>query len=246
MTRETVNCRSIIKMLLWLYLGILTIHSEITSCADEILPRAPAAVRYDALKNQCPFALATPVAAPELPKASFAANWYVSGIGRLGGEDFVSIKSRDLASQFSLYGGETDPKTGVVLVSVKWMEGVGKSTVVLKKGAETAQLEFNEAEVHGAPQPATVANGTPNGRPPMPPAGSAPVGPAGKGPLPSTANRPAAFGSAPGQMVAAPANAPRNAVMNQTAKFHPAPNAPVGVVQPGSRLVVVPRIQPPQ
>src|ERR1700761_4158038 len=71
--------------------------------ADEMLPQARALTRYEAMKGQCPFAITTRTAEPEPPKASFAANWYVSGLGQLGGEDFVSIKSRDLTSQFSLY-----------------------------------------------------------------------------------------------------------------------------------------------
>ncbi len=45
-------------------------------------------------------------AAAGSPKASFAQNWYVAGIGRLQDEDFVSVKSRDLSSQFTLRGRE--------------------------------------------------------------------------------------------------------------------------------------------
>jgi len=39
-----------------------------------------------------PFAVATPVAPAAEPQASFAANWFVSGIARIGDQDFVTIK----------------------------------------------------------------------------------------------------------------------------------------------------------
>ena len=90
---------------------------------------------------------------PAAPQASFAARWFVSGIARIGSEDFVTIKSRDLSKQFSLYGNR-EAVDGVELASVTWSDSVGKSTVVLRKGTETAKLESNEAELHAAAPPA--------------------------------------------------------------------------------------------
>jgi len=107
--------------------------------------------RYDAVREHSPFAVATAEAPPVAPQASFASNWFVSGIGRLGDEDFVTIKSRDLSTEFSLFGREADSATGVAVASVNWTDEVGKSTVILRKGTETAKLEFNEAEVHATP-----------------------------------------------------------------------------------------------
>jgi len=60
------------------------------------------------------------------PQASFAANWFVSGIARIGDQDFVTIKARDLSTQFSLYGNEPDQKYGVTLASVDWSDAVGE------------------------------------------------------------------------------------------------------------------------
>jgi hypothetical protein len=99
-----------------------------------------------------PFAVATAETPPPAPTASFAANWFVSGIARVGDEDFVTIKSRDLSTQFSLFGTK-DTRDGVALASVTWSEAVGKSTVILRKGTETAKLEFNEAEMKATPAP---------------------------------------------------------------------------------------------
>jgi hypothetical protein len=124
------------------------------------IPVAWPASRYQNLRDRCPFALATAVETSAEPQASFAANWFVSGIGRLDGQDFVIIKSRDLSKQFSLYGHEAND--GVILSSIEWSEKVGKSAVVIKKGNEIAKLEFNEAEIQGPPQ-VTSSAGTPPG-----------------------------------------------------------------------------------
>ncbi|HSI10738.1 MAG TPA: hypothetical protein VK961_01780 [Chthoniobacter sp.] len=122
---------------------------------DSVVPVERDPSRYTALKQRCPFALNSATPAP-VAQASFAANWYVSGLARIGDAEFVSIKARDLSAQFSLYGREPDPKTHVALVRVEWLEGIGKSVVVIQKDGETARLEFNEATVRGPGQPAAM------------------------------------------------------------------------------------------
>jgi hypothetical protein len=120
--------------------------------------------RYAAMVAQSPFALATPVAPPPAaPERGFAADWYVTGLARYEDKDFVSIKSRDLATSFSLYGQEES--NGVTLVGVEWSNERGKSTVTVRKGGETARLEFNQAELQSSapPAPRPVA-----GQPPVP------------------------------------------------------------------------------
>ena len=111
--------------------------------AEEAIPTAFTKDRYESLRARSPFALAT-TAVATAPQASFAANWYVTGVARIGDDNFVTIKSRDLATQFTLFGNE--PVGGVTVASVNWSDQVGKSTVVLCKGTETARLEFNEAQ----------------------------------------------------------------------------------------------------
>jgi hypothetical protein len=126
------------------------------------IPYAWPASRYGVMRQRSPFALATPVAPAAETQASFAANWYVSGIGRFRDKDFVTIKARDLSTQFSLYGYDVNPENGVSMASIEWSAKIGKSTVVIKKGTETAKLEFNEAEIRG-PAQVTTAMGTPAG-----------------------------------------------------------------------------------
>lgn len=109
------------------------------------------AERYTTMARKSPFALATAPLPTPAPQPSFANNWYVAGIGRLGDEDFVTIKSRDASLLFSIFGHETHPSTGVSVASVNWSETVGKSTVILRKGTETAKLEFNEADLRKPP-----------------------------------------------------------------------------------------------
>lgn len=157
----------------------------LTSHAWSTEPVAPAqlpASRYTAMAEKSPFALATAAAPPAEPQASFAANWYITGIGRVGDTDFVSVKSRDAAMQFSLFGSEPHPQTGVSVASVNWSDTIGKSTVILQKGTEMAKLEFNEAELHGpapgAAAPGNAQGGAKGGVRPLP--GAAP------GPIPMT------------------------------------------------------------
>jgi hypothetical protein len=122
--------------------------------------------RYAAMVAQSPFALATPVAPPPAaPERGFAADWYVTGLARYEDKDFVSIKSRDLATSFSLYGAEES--NGITLVGVEWSTERGKSTVTIKKGGETARLEFNQAEIQSSAAPAPVPPAAP-GQPAVP------------------------------------------------------------------------------
>jgi hypothetical protein len=125
-------------------------------------PAAPVALpseRYAAMRNHSPFAIAT--AGPVVDsRASFAANWFVTSVARLGNDEFVTIKARDQSTQFSLFGREANPQNGIVLASINWSEAVGKSTVVLRKGTETAQLEFNEAEIRKPSVTSTPRNGS--------------------------------------------------------------------------------------
>lgn len=116
-------------------------------------PAAFAQSRYTALLAHSPFSVASVETSSAPPPPSFAANWFVGGIARLEGADFVCIQSRDQSVNFSLYGGEPDPGTGTVLASIEWSDSIGKSRVKLRKGDEVATLEFNEAVMKGSPPP---------------------------------------------------------------------------------------------
>ena len=151
-----------------IFLAAVLFASRVVS-AENPIPTSLPADRYAAMSDKSPFALATAVVPAATPQASFAANWFVSGVGRIGDSDFVTVKARDLSSQFSLFGHEPNPGNGVTLASVNWSETVGKSTVILQKGTETAKLEFNEADLRG-PQPGAPppVGATPAGMPPLP------------------------------------------------------------------------------
>lgn len=139
---------------LFLLTGILGVTTLRALAADDPTPAAFPMDRYAAMTTKSPFALATPPAPTAAPQGSFAANWFVGGLARLGDIDFVTIKSRDANTQFSLFGHEPNPANGVSMASVNWSDAVGKSTVVLQLGTETAKLEFNEADLRGPAQPA--------------------------------------------------------------------------------------------
>jgi len=162
------------------------------SLAEDTLPSALPKDRYASLRARSPFALATVAVATPAPQASFAANWYVSGVARLGDDYFVTIKGRDLSTEFTLFASEA--VDGVTLASVNWSDQVGKSTVILKKGTETARLEFNEAQLR-APAAAATAGGNhpPAVRPPVVAATMHPQNPRAAG-----VNMAAAVPNAPG------------------------------------------------
>lgn len=138
------------------------------------IPKSYPAERYEALIAKSPFALATPVAAPPPPPdKSFADGWYVSGLARLDGKDFVTIKARDLSAQFQLFGEE--PTNGVALKKVEWSSSIGRSKVTIEKDGQSATLEFNQAELQAptAGAPPVPVGGQPGAiRPPSPMAGN--------------------------------------------------------------------------
>jgi hypothetical protein len=139
---------------------LLLAGTTVATGGDNPIPASLPGERYAEMSARSPFAVATAAPIPQTAQ-SFAANWYVSGMARLNGEDFVSIKSRDLSIQFSLHGREEDPRTGVALESVDWSDDVGRSMVILRKGTETARLEFNGADLRNPPQIAAASRPAP-------------------------------------------------------------------------------------
>ena len=153
-------------------LPLLTLLACQALAVDSTVPTAFPAERYATISEKSPFALATPaVAPPPPPQASFAANWYLTAVGRdAQGLDFVTIKAQDGSVHFSLSGRDEDRDTHVSLASVDWSDTFRKSTAIIKKGTETAKLIFSQEEAGPAAQPGTrgVRPGTPPGGP-LPP-----------------------------------------------------------------------------
>ncbi len=164
-------------------LSILALLSAHAVAVESSVPAAFSGDRYEKMIEKSPFALATPVVPPPTPQASFAAHWYLTGVGRdEQGNDFITVANQDRSISFSLSGREVHPETGVSLASVDWKEGK-KTTANIKKGTETAILEFDQTSAAPViPQVPAQRPGAP-GAPPLPPGVVRPGGggPAGAG-----------------------------------------------------------------
>ena len=166
---------------------LIPLFALVTSQAfalESAVPAAFPADRYEKMAEKSPFALATPAAPVAAPQASFAANWFLTAVGRdAQGQDFITIKAQDGSVHFSLSGNEANPETGVSLASVNWSDTFRESTAIIKKGAETAKLIFNKEEtVMPAPQPGGARPPLPGGAQPLPVAVRAGAGGVGQPP----------------------------------------------------------------
>ncbi len=138
-------------------LASLVVGLQLWGAAQPVLPEAYPVERYEKLIENSPFAVGTakePAAAQDAP--GFATNLYVMGVAQLrdvdGKErDFVTIKSRADQSTFSLSTGAAPSSEGIELGAVEWSQRVGKSKVTIRKGPETAVLEFDQAALQSAP-----------------------------------------------------------------------------------------------
>lgn len=146
-------------------LPILTLLASQALALDSAVPSAFPANRYETMTGKSPFALATPPAPPPPPpQTSFAANWYLTGMGRDElGQDFITVKAQDGSVHFSLAGRDANPETGVALASVDWSDTMRKSTAIIRKGTETAKLIFSQEEAAPAPQQQGGRGGRPGG-----------------------------------------------------------------------------------
>ena len=123
------------------------------AAAELAVPAQHPLSRYQTMFEKSPFALATAAPPPVVPQAGFAEGWYVSSLSRIFNKDRVTIKSRDLSTQFELFGDEPNRANGdIVLAGVDWSPVVGKSTVTIKKGTEFAKLEFDQQAVQNPVQ----------------------------------------------------------------------------------------------
>ena len=144
-------------------LSLLALVTSPALALESAVPAAFPADRYEKMAEKSPFALATAAAPVVAPQASFAANWFLTAVGRdAQGQDFITIKAQDGSVHFSLFGNEANPETGVSLASVNWSDTFRESTAIIKKGAETAKLVFSKED---AAVPAPQPNGA---KPPLP------------------------------------------------------------------------------
>lgn len=127
-------------------LGSLDGVSGVTPPSD-VLPNAWPPNRFESLIQKSPFAPATPTAAPVAP--NFAANLYISSVAAIGEKYLVSVASREQPNKTFISTDEPSPD-GLALVSVQYSSEIGKSKVTVKKGGETATLEFDQAALRSA------------------------------------------------------------------------------------------------
>jgi len=78
-------------------------------------------------------------------QAGFAKNLYINGIMDFDGEQTVYIADKNKKSVFSL--GKGQAHDGIELVEVEMHPTVGSSTVIIRKGSETAKLTFDQAQM---------------------------------------------------------------------------------------------------
>lgn len=134
------------KRLTLLSVGIFA-AAHAASAAGPTIPQRPPPDAFQKLTEDWPFALATPVVAPEVPKVGWASNYYVGGIGKSyesGKEEvFVAVKSKDGQASFSLYGNQPNADD-ISIGGIEWSESIGKSRVTLKKGSEFQTIEFDQ------------------------------------------------------------------------------------------------------
>ena len=150
---------------------LLSLLAFVTSPAfalESAVPAAFPADRYEKMAEKSPFALATPVVAAPPQQAGYAANWYLTAVGRdAEGRDFITINAHDNSVHVSLsghepYADQNSPAFGVTLESISWSDTFRESTAQIKKGDVSAKLVFSKEEtVVAAAQPAGI-------RPPLP------------------------------------------------------------------------------
>ena len=142
------------------------------------LPTPFPEARYREMSARSPFAIATAPVAAAAATPDFAAQLYVTGVADIGGDDFVSIKTRQPqdgqpVEVFLEVGGTSDD--GVKVERVKWSDEMGKTTVDVSKAGERATLAFDEDTIKTAAAPGPVA-AQPRIRLPMQPVPARPVG----------------------------------------------------------------------
>lgn len=167
-------------------MGSLALCGSAHAAMDEAapVPQNMPPDRYAALMEKSPFAVSTAAPEPAAPAESFASNWIVTGLSKSRGADGTPvytafIRSRDLSTRKVLSSDRPD-EDGVTLVSVEEAAIATKAVVLVKKGAETAKVEFDQATVSaslatsspGAPGAPPNASGRPVGAPPSPSAPS--------------------------------------------------------------------------
>lgn len=134
------------------------------------VPQRLPEVRYEKLRSNSPFAVATAAEAPKEDVIPWAQNLYVGSVAKMkedGTEkDWVVIKDRTQpGGLIQLFGNEVNQE-GYQLVKLEWSEEPRKTKASVKKGTEFATIEFDQAAfTSSAPAPQPSGQKPPQGVP---------------------------------------------------------------------------------
>ena len=124
--------------------------------AEDVVPQAPAASRYEKMASRSPFAPPTPVTglltsvtAPAGPK--WSDNLTVTLITQQGGVSFATIQDKVKNERFLLQSNKEDPEHQLALVGVQWGDLISQTTVMLRHNNEFATVRFDPNATAAAP-----------------------------------------------------------------------------------------------
>lgn len=157
---------------------------------DEVVPKRTDFVRYQAMLDHSPFAVATAAALPAATP-SFAKDLYIANAARSQEGDMVTLASAS-DKNFKEYLTTRSPNEhGYAIANIEWSDQVGHTKVTISKDGQFASVTFNQA----------LLTTTPGSNPPgAPPGFTAPapqpaiVYPQGTPVLPGQVARPAVPG----------------------------------------------------
>ena len=154
-------------------LAFIAIATTTFAAADSVLPEPFAKQRYELTRTNSPFVLAS-IAPPQVvvEKTKFSEAMYVTGLGRAGGSEFVTIVKVGDESRPIRLSGNTPNENGIAVHQIEWSDAFGKSKVKLTKNGEVEEIGFNENAAKSAPPikapaPATRKITPPAGKPPV-------------------------------------------------------------------------------
>ncbi len=107
--------------------------------AADVIPAGYPAERYEILWQKSPFTLAS--VATEQAKPGFAESLVVTGVARIGDEDFLMLF--DKKSQERLMLSSTKSAGGIELVTLNASPDPLKTTATVRRGGETAVVRYD-------------------------------------------------------------------------------------------------------
>ena len=132
--------------------------------AVQVVPEKPAASRYDKLKAESPFAVATVVDPVVEKKESPFQNWILSSVVKIweGGQEvpMIYLRNRSEPGTFITITGDEE-KDGFKLQKLDWSDDPKKMKATLQKGGEVGTVEMDQAAFAAAPAAPTGAGARP-------------------------------------------------------------------------------------